>query len=97
MGVKFAREYDDIIQDLTMALREVEQFYEAFDMDRITWDGLEEEERGECVRTLADDLFYGLGMETTLQVGRGTIHYDGRKHIIAVNDGGKCINIIYLT
>lgn len=97
MGVKFAREYDEIILDLTAAIQEVEQFYEAFEMDRVTWDDLAKEEQTECVRTLADDIFYGLGMEATLHVGKGIIHYDGRKHVITVNDGEKCINIVYLT
>lgn len=97
MGVRFGREYDDIINELTSAIREVDQFYETFDMDEEAWRSLEEEEQNGCVRTLADDIFYGLGLESALSVGRGIIRYDNKKHIITVNNGEKCINIVYLT
>lgn len=97
MGVKYAREYGDIIRDLTQAIREVDQFYEFFGMDGNAWNELGHEEQTECVRTLADDIFYGLGGAPTLHVGRGIIHYDGRKHVITVDDGEKCVNIVYLT
>jgi hypothetical protein len=97
MGVRFGREYNDIIKDLTTAIREVERFYEFFDMDDDAWNRLNEEEQAECVRTLADDVFYGLGTEPTMDIGQGIVHYDISKHVITVNDGDKCVSIVYLT
>jgi hypothetical protein len=97
MGVRFGRDYNEILKDLTAAICEVERFYEFFSMDDDAWSQLCEEEQGECVRTLADDLFYGLGTEPTMYIGRGVVHYDISKHVITVNDGEKCVSIVYLT
>jgi len=97
MGVRFAREYNAIITDLTMALREIDGFYELFEMKPEEWNQLGEQEQVECAKTFADDVFYGLGNEPTLQVGQGTVSYDRNKHVITVSDGAKCINIVYLT
>jgi len=96
VGVKYARAYHDIISDLTKAIREVDAFYEFFHMDRQMWNELGEDEQRECIRTMADDIFYGLGGDPTLHVGRGVVHYDGRKHVITVDNGQNCINIVFL-
>ncbi|MBC8080692.1 MAG: hypothetical protein H7X86_10130 [Gorillibacterium sp.] len=84
MGVKFAREYEDIIAELTGALEQVEDCYTFFDMEAQDWAGLEPEERKECLRTLADDVFYGLGTEPEMELGQGILSYEADKHIVTV-------------
>ena len=96
MGVKFAREYKDIIDDLTAAIYQVGHFYESLGMEGADWDELDKEEQAECVRTLADDVFYGLGGTSSMPVGHGVVRYDQQKHVITVDDGDKRISIVYL-
>ncbi|WP_058301395.1 hypothetical protein [Gorillibacterium timonense] len=96
MGVKFAREYEEIVEELTDALLEVQGSYEFLDMTDEDWEALAESERRECIRTLADDVFYGLGTEPDLELGNGKVAYDARKHWIQVADGDKVTRIIRL-
>ena len=96
MGVKFGREYNEILRDLTEAISQVDRVYECLYMDGEAWNALAAKDREECMRTLADDLFYGLGGEPIIPVGKGKIYYNKRKHIIAVDNGENRIDIIYL-
>lgn len=61
MGVKFNREYQDIIDEMIPAIASIEDCHMFFDMTLEEWSALEDQEKVECMRTLADDLFYGLG------------------------------------
>jgi len=96
MGVKFAREYKEIIEELTDALLEVEGSYEFLEMTALDWKELAAAERRECIRTMADDVFYGLGTEPTLMLGSGRVAYDAGSHRIQVSDGGKVTRLIVL-
>ena len=96
MGVKFAREYEDIILELTGALEQLEDSYTFLDMDEQDWAGLAPEEQKECLRTLADDVFYGLGTEPVMELGQGTLSYEVDKHIIKLDYPNTVIKIIRL-
>lgn len=96
MGVKFAREYKHIVQDLAEAILTIEDGHEAFEMSAEDWSSQDESERLECMRTLADDLFYGLGQSPSIEVGSGKIEYDAGNHIIKVHDGDNVIHIVQL-
>jgi hypothetical protein len=96
MGVKYARKYEAIIEELTDALLEVEGSYAFLEMTVLDWQELAAEERRECIRTMADDVFYGLGKESVLELGRGQVTYDAGTHRIQVNDGGQVTRLIML-
>ncbi|MEI7026385.1 hypothetical protein [Paenibacillus sp. y28] len=88
MGVKFGREYEDILKDLTAVLLKLEDCRDFLDMTEEEWAGLDEEERAGCVETMADDLFYALGTDKEIEIGQATITHDAANHVIKVMDGG---------
>lgn len=57
MGIKFGREYKDIVTDFVRGIEMVDGFYELLDMSADDWQELEQDEQEECLRTLADDIF----------------------------------------
>lgn len=96
MGVRHAREYADILQDLTKAVSEIEECYTFFEMDLADWQQLAEEEQVEVMEALADDIFFGLGTESSIEVGRGTVVYNPKRHLIEVIQDEKMIQIVRL-
>ena len=52
MGVKFARDYEDIVSDMSHAVPNIDNFYQFFHMEKEQWERLTEEEQKECTRTL---------------------------------------------
>jgi hypothetical protein len=96
MGIKFGREYEDIIGDFTEALLSIEECYTFLEMTADEWSELELEERREYTQTLADDLFYGLGSDPRIRVGSCTLSHDKDKHVIVIYHEEKLINVIYL-
>ncbi|XEC94934.1 hypothetical protein AB6A23_27300 [Paenibacillus tarimensis] len=96
MGVKHAREYKEILADLTESVGAITDSYEFFEMSSEEWATLGEEDRREVMEALADDVFYGLGKEPIIQVGRGTVTYHPKFHIIEVSVDGKEIRIVRL-
>jgi hypothetical protein len=96
MGVKFGREYEEIVQDLCTAINGVDGFYEMFEMTEEMWSELDAEERKECLRTLADDVFYALGIDPVMEIGRGTIRYNKKNHVIQVSDGDRVVSVVNL-
>lgn len=96
MGVRHAREYADILKDLTAAVAEIEKSYTFFEMEEEEWAVLPEEERHEVMEALADDVFFGLGEEPIIEVGGGMITYNSKHHIIEVTQGDKVTQIIRL-
>jgi hypothetical protein len=97
VGVKFAREYEVIIEDLVQAIGEMPGCADLLEIDPEQWVELEEADRAECLRTLADDIFYGLGSEPVLPLGDGVITYDPSNHIIQVKyEDDKVIRIVHL-
>ncbi|KIL39996.1 hypothetical protein SD70_16600 [Gordoniibacillus kamchatkensis] len=96
MGVKFGRAYGDIIKDFSDALGQIDDLYTCFEMTEEGWQELEPAERTECIRTLADDLFYGLGTEEVLAVGSGTVSHDAERHVLKVHMLPDITAIVYL-
>jgi hypothetical protein len=96
MGVKFGREYTDIIHDFTRAMRDIDGINEFFEMNADEWSQLEQNEQYECIQTMADDVFYGLGAEPSVQVGQGTVVYDKSNHIIKVFSGENVVHVVNL-
>jgi hypothetical protein len=97
VGVKFAREYETIITDLVQAISEMDGCAELLEIDAEQWEDLDEVDRAECLRTLSDDIFYGLGSDPVQPIGDGVIVYDSDRHTIQVKYGGdKVIRIVHL-
>lgn len=96
MAISYTREYDHILDDLSRALETVPNFYEAFEMESADWEGLAKEEREVCIRTLADDLFYVLGSESSADVGLGTAEYDSTHAVIKVTTSTQLVHVISL-
>ncbi|MBD2871637.1 hypothetical protein [Paenibacillus arenilitoris] len=96
MGVRHAREYADILKDLTDAVGEIEESYTFFEMDPEEWEALGADDRREVMEALADDVFFGLGENPAIEVGQGHIAYNSKFHIIEVSQGDKVIHIIRL-
>lgn len=96
MGVKHAREYTDILKELTEAIGSIEDGYTFFEMESADWVGLDEMQRREVMEALADDVFYGLGEEPVIQVGGGAVTYRSKHHCIEVAVDGKESRIIRL-
>ncbi|MDD9270597.1 hypothetical protein ACFPES_26430 [Paenibacillus sp. GCM10023248] len=96
MGIKFGREYKDIVTDFVRGIEMVNGFYELLDMSADDWEQLEPNEQEECLRTLADDIFYGLGSSPVMQIGVGSVRHDPGNHVLKVHDGEKLVSVIYL-
>ncbi|OAS15533.1 hypothetical protein [Paenibacillus oryzisoli] len=96
MGIKFGREYKDIVTDFVRGIEMVNGFYELLEMSAEDWQELDESEQEECLRTLADDIFYGLGSTPVMQVGAGSVRHDAGNHVLKVHDGEKLVSVIYL-
>jgi len=96
VGVKHAREYKDILVDLTEAVGGIANSYSFFDMTEGEWDALGEAERREVLEALADDVFYGLGEQPSIAVGQGVVVYHPKHHVIEVSVDGKEIRIVRL-
>ncbi|WP_424769082.1 hypothetical protein [Paenibacillus sp. sgz302251] len=96
MGVRHAREYADILKDLTAAVAEIEGSYTFFEMEEEEWRVLPEGDRHEVMEALADDVFFGLGEDPVIKVGEGVIIYNSKHHIIEVSQGEKVTQIIRL-
>lgn len=96
MGVKYNRRYQDIVADLAGAIGTIEDSYELIEMEADDWTALDADERREYLRTLADDLFYGLGSSPRLSVGSGKIEYDPGNHVLKVYTSDNLIHLIQL-
>ena len=96
MGVRHAREYADILKDLTAAVAEIEGSFTFFEMEPEEWAELPAEDRQEVMEALADDVFFGLGEDPVIEVGNGVITYNSKYHIIEVSQDDKVTQIIRL-
>jgi hypothetical protein len=96
MGLKFGREYPDIMNDLAHAIGQLGGFYDVLEMAEEDWNELDSEQQQECLKTLADDIFYGLGSDPSIHIGAGVVRYDKDNHIIKVHNGDNLISVIYL-
>lgn len=96
MGVRHAREYKDILRDLTEAVGQIQDCYRFFEMEAIEWKALTADEQHEVLEALADDVFYGLGEEAVIEVGSGTVTYKATHHVIEVKQGDQVSRIVRL-
>ncbi|RJE85539.1 hypothetical protein D3P07_20270 [Paenibacillus sp. 1011MAR3C5] len=96
MGVRHAREYADILKELSVAVGEIENSYSFFEMEPEEWEALAAEERQEVMEALADDVFFGLGEDPVIAIGGGAITYNSKHHVIEVSQGDNVIQIIRL-
>jgi hypothetical protein len=96
MGIKYAREYKKIIDELALAIQKIDGFYEFFEMSKEEWNLIDDSEKQECAKTLADDIFYGLGEESNLWVGQGSIIYYKDKSVIEIFNKNTKIDSISL-
>ncbi|MEF3309644.1 hypothetical protein PV433_12155 [Paenibacillus sp. GYB004] len=96
MGVRFNREYRDIVRDLGHALGQIDNCYESFAMERADWEELDREEQIEYMCTLADDIFYGLGAEPTIEIGEGKVQYDSVNHVIRIWTDAQVVHLVKL-
>ncbi|MEK3884871.1 hypothetical protein [Paenibacillus sp. PL2-23] len=96
MGVRHAREYADILKELTEAVGQIDGSYTFFEMEQEEWAVLGEEDRREVMEALADDVFYGLGEQSEIGVGSGVVIYNSKHHVIEVSQGDNVIQIVRL-
>lgn len=96
MGVRHAREYSDILQELTAAIAAIEDSYLFFEMDAADWSALGKEEQQEVLEALADDVFYGLGEDHEIVVGSGKVTYVPPLHRIEVTAAGQDQLLVHL-
>jgi hypothetical protein len=96
MGVKFSRVYGEIIDDMVPAIASIENWHLFLGMSHEDWMRMEDREKLDCIRTLADDLLYCLGTERRVDVGSGTVEYDAGKHLIKVKPDGPVVHVIHL-
>jgi len=96
VGVKHAREYKDILHDLSEAVGAISDSYSFFDMTEGDWEALGDAERQEVLEALADDVFYGLGEQSSIEVGTGIVVYRPKHHVIEVSVDDKEIRIVRL-
>lgn len=91
MGVKFARDYEIIIDELAKLISQITGANEFFDMDSEAWLEIGQEEKTELTKTMADDIFFALGSEDSgpVTVGDCLFEYDKGHHAIKVIDGIK--------
>lgn len=96
MAITYTRTYDHILDDLSRAITTVPQFYEAFEMEADDWESLNKDEREVCIRTLADDLFYVLGTESSTVIGTGTAEYDASHSVIKITASPQLVHLVSL-
>lgn len=84
MGVKHGREYREIHAEFAEAIMRIHDFYTFIEMESEDWEQLTEEDKKEIADTVADDLFYALGMDKEILVGGGKVIYDPRKHLLKI-------------
>ncbi|MFF2094160.1 hypothetical protein [Paenibacillus sp. NPDC058174] len=96
MGVRHAREYADILKDLTEAVSAIGDSYTFFEMEEEEWAALGETDRHEVMEALADDVFFGLGEQPVIAVGSGEITYHPKHHVIEVSQGDNVTRMVRL-
>ncbi|QHW32101.1 hypothetical protein GZH47_15630 [Paenibacillus rhizovicinus] len=96
MGVKHAREYEEILVELKDAMYDIGDGYLFFEMETSEWEELESAQQLELMEALADDVFYALGEDPVLHVGKGVVTYRPKHHIIEVSVDEKESRIIRL-
>ncbi|WP_037285907.1 hypothetical protein [Saccharibacillus sacchari] len=96
MGVKHGRDYGEILQDLTKAVSLISDSYLFFEMDSEDWERLGPEDRLEVHEALAEDLFYALGTQPSIDVGSAVVIHDSALHRINVLIGNQEMTFVAL-
>ncbi|MDO3413151.1 hypothetical protein QWJ34_25590 [Saccharibacillus sp. CPCC 101409] len=96
MGVKHGRDYGEILQDLTKAVSLIEDSYLFFEMEAEDWERLGPEDRLEVHEALAEDLFYALGTQPSIDVGSAVVIHDPALHRINILIGEKQMTFVPL-
>ncbi|MDP4088549.1 MAG: hypothetical protein Q8930_04660 [Bacillota bacterium] len=96
MALSYTREYKRIIDELAEGILKIHKFYEFFEMEERDWNQLSHDEKCECAKTLADDVFYALGRESFMNMCDSIIQYDEGKGLIAILEKDKVLEKIYL-
>lgn len=96
MGVRHAREYSEILQELTEAIAVIDDSYLFFEMEAADWNELDKAEQRDVLEALADDVFYGLGEHYEIAVGSGFVTYVPLLHRIEVktNEEYRVVHLI---
>lgn len=84
MGIKYIREYKNIISDLTDLLIEINDIYTFFGMPLSTWKYLSASKKRNYVVTLADDLFFALGTTKEFEMGSSKIVYNSEQQVLEI-------------
>lgn len=96
MGIRYTRDYDKILDDLSRAIATIPRFYEMFEMNGAEWTELSQNDKDICLRTLADDVFYVLGADLSAHVGPGFAEYDAGHGIIKITAGPRLTHVVTL-
>lgn len=96
MGVRHGRAYGDILRELTEAVGGIEDSYRLCGMEAEEWAGLGDRERRETLEAIADDVFYGLGAQPVIAVGKGKVVYHPKFHVIEVSVSARESRIVRL-
>ena len=96
MGVKYGREYSDIVQDLMSGLYKIDGFFSILGMDEDGWNAIDKTTQLMCLQTLADDVIFALGNSPKFNIGEGYIKYDEINHMFIINNKGVDIQSINL-
>lgn len=96
MGIKYNREYEEIIDDMSEAIIGIDDLYDFIGMSGPDWKELSAQEKSECARTIADDIIYALGSDPVLNIGDSMVKYDRENGIVKVCSGKSCIRLIKL-
>jgi hypothetical protein len=96
LGVRFNREYEDILLDFSAALAELEDSAAFVEMSIADWRKLKPKERIEIAQTVADDLFFALGDEPVLSFGDTQVVYDNQLHRLSIIKSDKSTVVINL-
>lgn len=84
MGVKYIRKYDDILNDMSKEISQIDKAYDFLEMKPEAWRQMSDSEKQECIKTMCDDIFYALGNDPVISIGNGTIRYVKAKSILEV-------------
>lgn len=96
MAIRYTKPYDTILDEMCMALEDIPDCYETFEMTSSEWDELAEPERDICIRTLADDLFYVLGFAPRAEAGSGKVAYDEERGVIKIAATPRLVHVVAL-
>ncbi len=78
MGLKYTRDYDVIIDEVVKGIEQLEKVYAFIGMTPQEWKALSRQSKAACIRTMADDVFFMLGEQTTIFFEEESIDYDSK-------------------